>query len=409
MAEPAQLAPSSRARARAAGGVALPGRALISRTSVLGPVLVVAMVLGFLIAARLSTYHGNAAGFVLFGQRYVHYTHPPAGAPINSTDGYDGQFYWLQATDPLLLHHSTLTDIHNTAPGYHLQRPAYPALAYALALGMRSALPWTLLAVNVLAVLGITAAFSFYARRRGWSCWWALAIGLVPGLLMPTLRDLSDPLAVAAMVGGGRARSRGRSWLAAGLLAVGVLAREPMMVAVVAVGLDAACAWWRVRRTPGSLRRAVRHAWPAVVIPVAVFLAWQVYIHARYSAAAAAASSPLLPFKDFVDEVRYALAHDSPAGALWDLVYLLLILAGMGAAVALVVRRISAPTIAAALFALSLTVIVFGDQWGDTRYSAPLFATLLLGGLELGSRRATAICAVAAGMTLFLPVAIVGI
>ncbi len=101
----------------------------------LGPVLVVAVVLGFLIAARLSTYHGNAAGFVLFGQRYVHYTHPPAGAPINSPDGYDGQFYWLQATDPLLLHHSTLADIHNTAPGYHLQRPAYPALAYALAAG----------------------------------------------------------------------------------------------------------------------------------------------------------------------------------------------------------------------------------------------------------------------------------
>ena len=61
------------------------------------------------------------------------------------------------------------------------------------------------------------------------------------------------------------------------------------------------------------------------------------YIHARYSAGAAASSQPVLPpFKDFVDEVRYALANDSPLAALWDLVYLALVLLGMAAAVALV-------------------------------------------------------------------------
>jgi hypothetical protein len=404
MAEPVQLAPTTLPRR-----VSLPGRALISRTSVLGPVLVVALVLALLIGARLSAYHGNPAGFVLFGQRYVQYTHPPAGAPINSPTGYDGQFYWIQATDPLLLHGSTLSDLVHTSPGYHLQRPAYPLLAYALAGGSRTVLPWTLVAINLLAVLGLTAAFSLYARRRGWSCWWALAVGLLPGLLMPTLRDLTDPLALAGMGAGLMAWERGRTWLAASLLSLGVLAREPMVLAVVAVALDAGWAWWRVHRTPGALRAAVRRAWPAVVIPAAAFLGWQAYIHARYGAGAAAASSPLTPFKDFVDEVRYALAYDSPAGAVWDLVYLLLVALGMGAAVTLVVRRRTAATIAAALFALSIPVIVFGDQWADTRYTAPLFVTLLVGGLEVGSRRTTAICAAVAGLTVFLPVAIVGI
>jgi hypothetical protein len=53
-------------------------------------------------------------------------------------------------------------------------------------------------------------------------------------------------------------------------------------------------------------------------------------------------------------------------------------------------------------------VIVFGDQWGDTRYSAPLFGAVLIAGLDMRSRRAQLICALAAAMTLFLPAAIVG-
>ena len=65
-------------------------------------------------------------------------------------------------------------------------------------------------------------------------------------------------------------------------------------------------------------------------------------------------------------------------------------------------------TVAALLFAISLTVIVFGDQWGDTRYSAPLLGAVLIAGLDMRSRRAQLICALAAGMTLFLPAAIVG-
>jgi hypothetical protein len=376
---------------------------------VLAPVLVVAVVLAFLIASRLSIYDGNAAGFVLFGRHYVQYTHPPAGAPIRSPFGYDGQFYWIQANDPLLLRNSTLANLHHTAPGYHLQRPAYPALAYVFAGGQRSALPWTMLGVNVAAVLAITAAFAFYVRRRGWSCWWALAIGLTPGLLMPTLRDLSDPLAIAAMLGGLLAWERERPWLAAASLTIGALAREPMIVAPVAVAVDAGWNWWKVRREPHALGDTLRRAWPAVAIPVAAFVAWQVYIHGRYSLGAAASNGPVLPpFKDFVNEIRYALKHDSGATALWDIVYLGLVLAAIGAAISLIVRRISAPTVAALLFAISLTVIVFGDQWGDTRYSAPLLGAVLIAGLDMRSRRAQLICALAAGMTLFLPAAIVG-
>ena len=74
-----------------------------------------------------------------------------------------------------------------------------------------------MLAINLLVVLAITAAFAAYARRRGWSGWWALAVGLTARLLLATMRDLSDPLAAASMLAGPAAPGAGTAagWPAA--------------------------------------------------------------------------------------------------------------------------------------------------------------------------------------------------
>jgi hypothetical protein len=98
-------------------------RSAITAVGVAGPVVVVAVVLGGLCAGRLVGAHGNPSGLILFGRRTVQYTHPLPGAPETSPAGYDGQFYWIQANDPLLLHRSTIVDLHRTAPGYALQPP----------------------------------------------------------------------------------------------------------------------------------------------------------------------------------------------------------------------------------------------------------------------------------------------
>jgi tryptophan-rich sensory protein len=79
--------------------------------------------------------------------------------------------------------------------------------------------------------------------------------------------------------------------------------------------------------------------------------------------------------------------------------------AGIAASIALAWRKTTAAGIAAALFGLSLLVVVFGDPWSYTRLSAPMFAGLLLGGLQQRSRAALLICAAAAAMTLLMPFA----
>jgi len=100
---------------------------------------------------------------------------------------------------------------------------AYPALAGALSLGSDGALPWTLLGLDVLAVLALSAGAAAFLRAEGRSGWWALAIGLSPGLMLALLRDLSDPVATAAGLGGLMAWHHRRRGIATALLTLAVL------------------------------------------------------------------------------------------------------------------------------------------------------------------------------------------
>ena len=140
----------------------------------------------------------------------------------------------------------------SSGAGFRLQRVAYPALAYAFAAGQAGVLPWSLLAINIIAVLGITAGFARWAARRGISPWWALAVGLLPGFVVATVGDMSDVIATGAMLGGLMLWQGGRRWPAAGLLALATLAREPMILAAGAVAVEAAAHAWRSRARAGA-------------------------------------------------------------------------------------------------------------------------------------------------------------
>jgi hypothetical protein len=394
-------------------------------------VLAVAVLFGIVVGHRLdSVYRGNATGFALFGGHFAAETGPPRGAVIRSPYGYDGQFFYLQAKDPLLLRDRTVRSFRQANEAFRMQRVAYPALAWVFAFGQRRYLPEALVGLNVFVALAITLGFGWYARRRGWSGWWALAIGFMCGLLTGTLRDLSDPLAVSAMLGGLLLWERRRRWWAAALLAVAVLAREPMALAVVAIAADAAARWWRsrgeVRRiggadrpgaTPGrgggvpgasraSARAILGESWPVVAVPAVAYVVWQAYVSLRFGGSVASPGSAYKPpFVGVIDEFRHAFDDPAALDRAWDVAYLGLTVAGILAALDLVRRRVSTAAVAAALFGLSLLVLVFGDPWSYTRLSAPMFAALLLGGLELRGRLALGACVAAAALTVAVPFA----
>ncbi|MGA2012981.1 MAG: hypothetical protein ABSH51_20915 [Solirubrobacteraceae bacterium] len=380
-------------------------RPLRVSAEMLAPAVIVALLLGLLVATGLLYYHGDPTGFIRFGRAFASRIHPPRGAVVDTARGYDGQYFWALARDPLLLRDRTVAAFADQ--GFRLQRVAYPALAYLLAAGRPAAIPWVLLAINVIAVLGITVVVGGYARTRGRSEAWGLAAGLLPGFLFATMGDLSDVLAVSAMLCGLIMWRRRRCWWAAGLLSVAVLAREPMMLAVAGVALEVGARAWQGGRLGAGARALARAAWPACAVPVLAFAAWHAYIQLRYGGSTADPGTAFaLPFVAVWREAQRAAHGASIVHGAWDLTYLALMLLGIGASVELLRRGCSAPAIAAVLFSLSLLVLTFGNDWSYTRLSAPLFACLLLGGLERRSRPSLAVCAAAAVLGMLVPLAI---
>jgi hypothetical protein len=379
-----------------------------SRAHVALTVAVVGGTLALMIGGRLVASLGNLTGFVEFGLHFAPLVHPPSGALIGSPFGYDGQFFYLQGLDPLLLHNSTVAAMRAASAGFRMQRLGYPALAFLLAGGQPDAMPFALLALNVLVLLGLTAALACYLERRGRSGLWAVPVALMPGMLLPVLRDLSDPLATASLLAGvlcWRDRRRGAAALA---LTVAVLTREVMIVALPALALDA----W-LRGPPGggiptAARRLVANAWPALALPALAFVAWQAYVSSRYGGllGTAGAGPPLI---NLINEVRGSAHTGSVPYAAWDTTYVLLIVLGVLAALRGARLQPTALNLCACALSVGVLLPTLGDLWADTRLSAPVFVLLLLDGLERRDRRSLWVACAAAAMSVLVPFVAPGI
>lgn len=374
------------------------GYRLAERLHPLTPAALCAAVLALALCAQLAAFHGNLTGFVEFGRQSAAFTRAPAGALFTSASGYDGQFFYMQATDPLLLQHATVHLMTLGGAGFRMQRGAYPALAALLALGHRSALPFTLLAINVITLLAVSIGLAVYARRRRWPVLWTLAITLTPGLFMPVLRDLSDPLATAGVIVGLLCWDARRRWPAAAALTVAVLAREAMLLAVAAVALDAAIAMWRSGRRPRAWLAIAERAWPVVLLPTLALVGWRLYINARYGGDVGYAAGAT-PIANLVQELRWSFTGE-PRLAVFDAAYVALIVTAVVRLLVLMRRRVTLFGLAALLLSLSVLLPRLGDIWADTRLSGAMFAMLAIAGLHQRDRPALRIAAAAATLTL---------
>ena len=106
-----------------------------------------------------------------------------------SSSGYDGQYFLAIARAP------TRATRYLDFPQYRYSRIGYPLVARAAALGNQSAIPYALVAVNVLAVALTTLLLGLWLTRSGVSPWFALVYSFFPGVLVAVQRDLSEPLA----------------------------------------------------------------------------------------------------------------------------------------------------------------------------------------------------------------------
>jgi hypothetical protein len=319
--------------------------------------------LGFALARWQTWAHGNISRFIMVGMHFATPAQVPAGVPVAPTYGYDGQFFYRLALNPL--------NLSKTAYGirmdrsYRYMRIGYPTLTWLFSFGQHFLVPAVLVAVNIAAIGAIGYLGGVFARDGGRH---ALAGLLLPGyfgLITSLSRDTAEPLAAACLLAGLLAVRARRPVLAALLLAYGALTRETVMVAVAAIAIT---------RVIGVLRRSQRPGRDDLVwaVPTGVFVAWQVVVKAVTGSiplladGGRNAGAPFIaPFQAFKSNLAHINTGRFDQYDLWFLEIAILALFTIAALASL--RSTSAPVHERLAFVLYLIEIcvVTPSTWGS--------------------------------------------
>jgi hypothetical protein len=225
----------------------------------------------FVISRIVMAGRGDIAAFVLAGSAHVNAATTPRGLPVFPGQGYDGQFYYRLALDPLDFARSAYGITLDTVS--RLQRIGYPALSWLLALGKPSLVPASMVAVNLveLALLGMCGAI--FARDAGRHCAWGLLVPGYWGFVMSLSRDLTEITEALFVVVALLMLRRSRP-LAAGIaFSAAVLSKEPAALIVLAIGAV------RIAGIPARPSgQKVGRGDLAWAIPGSVFVSWQLIV-----------------------------------------------------------------------------------------------------------------------------------
>lgn len=213
-------------------------RALRAWLAAAWPPLLVAL-LGYIVVSvvMLRAFDYNPSGPIRIGTMLPAERFWSESTKVTEGVGYDGQWFFYLAHDPLLRtpNPETFLDL----PAYRYARILYPTLAWMLALGQPAAIPWSLLAVNLLAGLLGTAAALDIVRQLGASRWLAVGYAFSPPILIGITAALAEPTALALVTAGVALALRGKHWQAGLTLMLSVLAREPSILIPAGFGLYA--------------------------------------------------------------------------------------------------------------------------------------------------------------------------
>jgi hypothetical protein len=148
------------------------------------------------VSLYLFPYSGDVSALVCLSERWR------GQAPFEvvragfSPDGYDGQFYFAIAQDPWKRHGEPIDNA-----SYRHARILYPALAWLCSGGDPQVLLWTMPLINLAAVMAIAWLGALLATHYGRSAWWGFLLPIALNSVMPSLRNLTDPLAALTIVG----------------------------------------------------------------------------------------------------------------------------------------------------------------------------------------------------------------
>jgi len=234
------------------------------------PILALATVLAVLLVLTLRPYQWNVTALFHMDNVIQSESRLPSDFVILSVPSYDGaQYYQVARNIPKIVDLHQWNELLSRAPGsYAYQRFLLPLFAFVLALGSTSLLPFTFLAINLLALL---LTCRLILRWDHGKPLYALALCLSPAAMVALHFSLAEPLTIllttAVLVR--YVRSNRFTWLDLVLLSLATLTREVNILFIAYfMGFS-----------------VLRRRWKDVLllcIPAAVFLAWHGIIFAIF-------------------------------------------------------------------------------------------------------------------------------
>jgi hypothetical protein len=267
--------------------------------------------LGFALARWQIWAKGHLSLFIMAGHVYTHRTQLPRGLLLVPSAGYDGQFYYRLALDPVNWHATAFGITMDQS--YRYTRVGYPVLAWIFSLGQHQLVPVVLVVLNLFGVAAMAMLGGVFARQAGRHALWGLAFAAYFGLVISVGRDTAEPLAEACMLGALLAYRRGGTpmyLLAAALFTYGAITRETILYAAAAIAVTRLIAIARRRGTPGLADLT----W---VVPAAGYGLVEVAVHfvvkGEFPLLANSSRNLTAPFTALVDALKYNAAHINTA------------------------------------------------------------------------------------------------
>ena len=264
--------------------------------------------LGFALARWQVWAKGHLSLFIMAGHTYTHRAQLPRGLLLVPSAGYDGQFYYRLALDPVNWNRTAFGITMDQS--YRYTRIGYPILAWLVSLGQHQFVPVALVAINLIAVAAMAFLGGMFARDAGRHALWGLAFAAYFGLVISVGRDTAEPLAEACMLGGLLAYRRNRPLLATAAFAVGAVTRETILLAPAAIAVTRLVAMGRRRARPGLADLT----W---LVPAAAYglveLAVHVVVRGEFPLLANGDRNLAVPFTAMIDALRYDIRHINTA------------------------------------------------------------------------------------------------
>ena len=264
--------------------------------------------LGFALARWQIWAKGHLSLFIMAGHTYTHRAQLPRGLLLVPSAGYDGQFYYRLALDPLNWNKTAFGITMDQS--YRYTRIGYPTLAWLVSLGQHQLVPLALVAINLLGVAAMAFLGGMFARESGRHALWGLAFAAYFGLVISVGRDTAEPLAEACMLGGLLAYRRSKPILCTVLFMVGAITRETILLAPAAIAVTRLVAMARRQVRPGLADLT----W---VVPAGVYGVLEVAVHfvvkGEFPLLANGSRNLAVPFTAMLDALTFDIRHINTA------------------------------------------------------------------------------------------------